>query len=332
MQLVESEPAKNDGPRPSPFLGRHHARFHDPDVVYHVIARTFQGAMLLTPGPELNRLIAGVIARAQELCADVRLYAYAFMSNHVHLMLQGPPAQVPAFIGFVKGEISRRWGPQIRWRDGLWGPTYLSTALPSDEDQLNCLEYVLSQGVKEGLVDRPESWPGVHAAKQLMTQKPLVGDWLDGTAYSKARFKDLARIGPRRVQASEFVVTKEVRVDPLPAWAQLDSDSRSRELARMRSRIIERGVRTRAGKRVAGTARVMATQRTKRRELPKPPWWENRRRFVCWSARTNPAAIAYLHAYWAFQWAFREASLRYVAGDHSVEFPPGAFRPGRIAA
>ncbi len=72
----------NDDDELSPFAGRHHARFHDPNVVYHIISRTFQGALLLTPGPDLNDLIAGVLARAQELFPAVRLYAYAFMSNH----------------------------------------------------------------------------------------------------------------------------------------------------------------------------------------------------------------------------------------------------------
>ena len=91
----------------SPYLGRHHARFHDPNVVYHVLSRTFQGLFLLTPCDELNDIAAGVIARAQELYADVRFYAFAFLTNHFHLMLQGPPDQIPAFVGFLKREISR---------------------------------------------------------------------------------------------------------------------------------------------------------------------------------------------------------------------------------
>src|SRR2546428_76474 len=111
VSLAHSHQRKTNAEH-SVFIGRHHARFHDPHVVYHVISRTFQGALLLTPGPELNDLIAGVLARAQELYTSVRLFAYAFMSNHFHLMLQGPPAQIPAFVGFLKGEVSRRWGPR----------------------------------------------------------------------------------------------------------------------------------------------------------------------------------------------------------------------------
>lgn len=65
------------------FSSRHHARYHDPTVPYHVIARVFQGLCLLTPSPKINDVINGVIGRAQELWPNVQLYAHAFLSNHV---------------------------------------------------------------------------------------------------------------------------------------------------------------------------------------------------------------------------------------------------------
>jgi REP element-mobilizing transposase RayT len=314
-----------------PFLGRHHARFHRPDVVYHIISRTFQGALLLTAGSELNDLIAGVLSRAQEQCPDVRLYGYAFMSNHFHLMLQGPSAQVPAFVGFLKGEISRRWAPRIGWRDGLWGSTYLSTALPSAEDQQRCLEYILSQGVKEGFVRAPECWPGVHVAKQLIGRQKLTGKWLDGTAYAKARFKDLNRKKPQGVNPCDFTASMDVRVDVLPAWSEIDERARCRLLSEMRERIVAAGQRARQGRQPAGANFVTRARRTERRAMPKPPWWEGRRRFICWADPTQPLAREYLNTYWTFQRAFAEASVRYASGDNSAEFPPYAFRPGRAA-
>ncbi len=68
----------------------------------------------------------------------------------MHMMLQGPAHQVPAFVGFVKREISRRWGgkPWINWPGTMWHG-YLATALPTVESQENCLAYILSQAVKE---------------------------------------------------------------------------------------------------------------------------------------------------------------------------------------
>jgi REP element-mobilizing transposase RayT len=313
----------------SPFVGRHHARFHDPQVVYHVISRTFQGRLLLSPTSELNRLIAGVLGRAQELFPGVRLFAYAFMSNHFHLMLQGPPRQLPAFIGFLKREISRRWGPRIAWEDGLWASSYLSTALPNESDQVRCFDYIMSQGVKEGFVSTPECWPGIHVAKQLVEGKALVGAWVDGTAYAKAKWRDLERAEPRGVRRRGFTSRKSVRVDSLPPWAGCGPKARLAQAQASRRRIIEAGRAARPGSRVVGAAAVKRAARTERRRMPRPPWWEQRRRFVCWSDRRADSTQAYLRVYWEFQRAFREASLRYLSGDEHVTFPAHAFRPGR---
>ncbi len=35
------------------------------------------------------------------------------------------------------------------------------------------LKYLLSHGVKEGLVESPYDWPGVHAAHSLVSGEPL---------------------------------------------------------------------------------------------------------------------------------------------------------------
>lgn len=298
-------------------------------MVYHIISRTFQGAMLLTPSGALNEIVAGVIARAQELYQEVQLYTHAFLSNHFHMMLKGPPEQIPAFIGFVKGEISRRWGREIGWQDGLWGAPYSSTALPTAEDQLRCYEYILSQGVKEGLVEKPEEWPGLHAAKQLFMGKPTVGKWLDGTAYAKAKVKDQARRKPRGVSRAKFTTDKTVRLDVLPVWAHMSSDEIAEQNKLMRDRIIAAGKEARGGKHPLGVKAIKKTRRTQRRPLPKLPWWEDRKRMICWSSPNSPEAAAYINRYWDFQNSFRKAAKQFALGQPAV-FPRGCFAPGRF--
>ncbi len=44
--------------------GYHHARVHEPDVVYHVVSRAYQGRWLLTPDKHFNDIAAGVLGRA----------------------------------------------------------------------------------------------------------------------------------------------------------------------------------------------------------------------------------------------------------------------------
>jgi REP element-mobilizing transposase RayT len=170
------------------FAGGHHARLIDERVPFQVISRVFQGRHLLRPCDELNDIIIGVVARALELFPSVKLYALAFMSNHLHMMLQGASHEVPSFIGFVKREISRRWGGRddVNWPGTMWHE-YLATALPTPESEEECFEYVLAQGVKDNLVERPQDGPGVYTAKAIMGSGALVGTWFDATGYARAR-------------------------------------------------------------------------------------------------------------------------------------------------
>ena len=85
IDLSLGELRKLYGDQAGLFVGRHHARFHTSDVPYHVISRVFQGRCLLVPSAPLNRSIYGVLGRAQTLWPHVKLFAYAFMSNHMHL-------------------------------------------------------------------------------------------------------------------------------------------------------------------------------------------------------------------------------------------------------
>ena len=141
---------------PGWLAGRHHARMLRADVPYHIISRTFQGRHLLRPCADLNNIIVGVLGRARDVYPGTHIYAFAFLSNHVHMMLQGPTDELPRFIAYVKREISHRWGKHssVRWKGTMW-QTYKATALPTPKSQQICLRYILGQGVKEDLVESP---------------------------------------------------------------------------------------------------------------------------------------------------------------------------------
>ncbi|MEM6731841.1 MAG: hypothetical protein AAF658_09805, partial [Myxococcota bacterium] len=138
------------------FIGRHHVRYYEKAGVYHVLSRVAGGMAMLVPTHELNRIIAGVLARALALYPEVRLFAFAFMSNHFHIELEGG-VWIPRFIRYVKGQISLRV-KDIVGREGptLWDGEYAAAHLPSEGSQLRAFRYILSHGVKEGLVERPE--------------------------------------------------------------------------------------------------------------------------------------------------------------------------------
>ncbi len=312
------------------FAGGHHARLIDERVPFHIISRVFQGRHLLRPCRELNDTIVGIVSRGLELFPSVRLFALAFMSNHMHLMLQGASHEVPNFVGFIKREISRRWGgnENVRWPGTMWHE-YLATALPTEESQEKCFEYVLSQGVKENLVERPQDWPGVHTAKAVMGSGQLEGKWFDATGYARARDAARKRVRTAAVKRSEFIAKRKFGFTPIPAWRAL---SRSDYVLRAREMIdnvvkTARDARAKSGASVAGEKRVRSTPLSRISTLAPQPWFERRRRMICWADKKHPATRAYVAAYWHFQEAFAAASEAYRSGDLKAPFPPRSFCP-----
>ena len=312
-----------------PFSQINHARYHCPNTLYHVVSKVFQGRFLLRPELRfrLRGLVLGVIGRAMHVYPDVKVFAKAFMSNHMHLMLQAPPEQFSRFVGFIKREISRRWGSIINWPGAMWEP-YYSTALPSAESQLACYKYILSHGVKEGLVDKPQKWPGVHSARALAKGVTPKGRWLNATAYGVARNKEKVKRHPRPVNRRDYITEYSVKLSRLPQWEHLSPEQHQVKIQELLDTIVEEGRKKRRGRRPLGVQRIVSQSRHKRAEIPKPPWFTQRRRMVVWGGLHSPEARDYAERYWAFQIAFRQASDRLRSGELQVEFPIGAFRPG----
>lgn len=312
------------------FAGGHHARLIDERVPFHIISRVFQGRHLLRPCEQLNDIIIGVMARALDQYTSVKLYAAAFLSNHLHMMLQGASHEVPDFIGFVKREISRRWGgdPDIQWPGSMW-QEYLATALPTQESQEKCFAYVLSQGVKENLVERPQDWPGVHSAKAIMGNGSLVGKWFDATGYARAVDAERKKERPRQVKRSDFIAKRTLSFMPLPAWRELSSSQR---VARGRAIIAEitqaaRAARELSGAIVAGIKRVMSVPLSHISKLTPLPWYQKRRRMICWADPRDASTQRYVAEYWCFQHEFAAASEAYREGDVTAAFPPRSYCP-----
>jgi len=285
-----------------------HARYIDPSVPYHVVTKTLRGQFILAPKRGIRELCAGVLAKAQLNWPSIKLYGYAFMSNHIHLMLQGPPSDFSAFMGFLKRELSRRLGQKYRLPGTLWHQRYAMSALPTHESQLKCLKYVLAQGVKEGLVARPVDWPGLHCAKALLGNYPEIGVWFQASDYHQAKARNALRRTPKKISRSAFYQRLRVHLSMLPALEDFTSDGQSKKLQAINHDIIRSGeVNRKSGNiKVAGIKKVVGISiYTANLPLP-PPWWTKRRRQItAWAKRVAPETKRYLRRYFRMQEAYR---------------------------
>ena len=82
------------------------------------------------------------------------------------------------------------------------------------------LLYILEQGVKEGLVERPSDWPGVQCVNELTHGRPRFhGIWHERTAeYLARRYAG----GETKVRTRDFLSRETVEFSPLPCLAGLE--------------------------------------------------------------------------------------------------------------
>lgn len=282
-------------------------RWYLPEVVYEITTRTLQERFLLRPGVTERLLILGVIGRGLALYQAIRLHAFTFLSNHMHMLASAAdPAQLAAFTGYVNGNVARVIGRLHQWRGPFWSSRARVIPVLDDASVIGRLRYILAHGVKELLVERSEDWPGACSTPGLLGQR-MEGTWL--------------RRGARGVSGqAECVERYEVPLTAIPPWHTLDV---AEIVARTRA-MLDDIAETERAKRVAPVAGVAAVLAQDPHDRPAAP---SQRRAPRCHASTPLMRRAYREAYVQFVESYRRASAlaRTAPATTVASFPPGSF-------
>jgi REP element-mobilizing transposase RayT len=290
----------------------------DPGALVEVTCRALHSRFLLRPGPVLNPVILGALARAKSLY-PVRICAFAFLSNHFHLILEVDDArQLARFMGHFNSKLAREIGRLTGWREKVFGRRYQAILISNEEAaQIERLRYILSHGVKEGLVERLQDWPGIHCVQALTEGKALEGWWFDRTQEYLAR-RRREDFGP-----FQFATRETLELDPLPCWKHLTPEQRQKRVAALVSEIEGEAAarRERTGAQPLGPAAILAqnpqSQPAKTKKAPAPA--------------VHAASLAVRrelrNAYFWFVAAYRDAAEKLRAGERAPVFPAGCFPP-----
>ncbi len=210
-----------------------------PGHLYEVTLATFQSRYFFIPSKLLNALIIGVLAYSQ-LKYGLRICFVVFLSNHGHLLVRADSAQqVADFLCLSKSQIAKEVQRLCGWSGGVFKPRSTITLITEEpEAQIDRLRYLLSQGVKEGLVPHPSKWPGVHSAKALLTgAMRLKGTWIRRSErYEVDRRRRRCRSSRARsghVDPRTLADTLSLELSPLPCWDDLEAKEiaeRTREI------------------------------------------------------------------------------------------------------
>jgi REP element-mobilizing transposase RayT len=291
-------------------------RFVPPGSLVEVTLRTLHGRFLLRPSSRANDLIIGVIGRAQRKYG-IAIHGLVVLSNHAHLLVSvESPQQLAAFMSYVAGNVAREIGRLHNWREKFWARRYRAILVSHEEEaQVGRLAYLLCNGIKEGLVERPHHWPGVNCARALCQGAELRGTWFDRTSQYEAR-----RRGESRSPA-DFGMPESVVFSPLPCWASLEPAVYRQRIIGLVRHTVEEGRHQRAGRPVLGRKAILG------QHPHDEPFTHDRSPAPAVHAATKAIRIMLRTAYWQFVAAYREAALRLRRGDRLARFPAGAFPP-----
>lgn len=292
-------------------------RHFEPETIYFLTSRTTQSRLLMTPSPKVNELIGGILARAVRQCG-VEVFAYVFTSNHFHAMVRAPSAiAMSKFMQRLQSNIAVKVGRLVGWRGRFFARRYSAEPIVDEQAHIERLVYILSHGVKEGLVSAVTQWPGLSCAQAL----------LEGGAVSLQRWRNWTRRwkmevdeGIRTDRFSEACPSEPetLTLTPLPCWSDLSPAERGRLAAQLVSDI---DATARKEDLVPGPGTIAAQdphgrpRHTKHSARPKA------------HASTKELWIAAVHRYRAVVAAFRQASRQWLTGRFDVEFPLHCFRP-----
>ena len=145
-----------------------------------VCSRSIHGRHLLTPTTDFVDVAGGTLGRALEV-APVELCGISMLSSHWHgILIVQDHKQLSRFMGHFNGNLAKEVHRLHDWPECVFPRRFTAMTISDEpEAQWARLKYILSQSVKEGLVESPYDWKGLHAAKPLAQ-----GGYLEGHCFA----------------------------------------------------------------------------------------------------------------------------------------------------
>ena len=296
----------------------HHLRYQStPWATHHVTSRCIQGFAFLTPHDHIADICRGVLGYSLHVYREViKLHHYVFLSNHFHLLLSSETtADLARFMCHFKGNLARELGRVHDWHDSFWQKRYSNEEVLDEEGLIEIFKYITQNSVKEGLVEHPSQWAGLHGYHQLVEDREVSGPWVNRSDLYIARKRD------KSAQESEFTSSFPVLLSPPPMWANM-SDSRYREhCEELCEEAVLEAIRSRA-KGAIGMSQVLG------QHIYQPRFTKRSDRPLC-RTKCIERMKAYKADYYTFKALFQEASAVLRDAIHrgvehlSVRFPSG---------
>jgi len=126
--------------------------------VYHILFRGVNQQNIFEENADFNKLKETIVRVKQDL--EFELYAYCFMSNHVHIVLKEKSfGDISLIMKRILTKYARWYNIKYGRSGALIANRYKSVPVEIDEYFMNLIRYIHQNPVKAGIVDKVENYP-----------------------------------------------------------------------------------------------------------------------------------------------------------------------------
>lgn len=292
------------------------------DAIYFITARTMCSRLWFVNNKRLQETILAYLAKfAEEFSA--KLYGFTLMGNHYHLLASFPLANRADFLRAFNSVIATKTNALVAAYEGgkLWGRRARAQLLPNPEDVEHYFFYAALNPVSSGLCQRLSDFDGYSSFSDSISNREREFQLVNFAEYNSRK-----RFNPH-LTIQECTKTYYLRFERLPGLEHLSSaDYRVLMLESLEERR-QRAVAARvaSGGGFATRSQLRATKPGTRPHHSKQSARDSYRPLCLTLCAQTRARVT--EWYFAIRDAYREASKRFRAGDLTVAFPPGTYRP-----
>ena len=296
------------------------------DTSSFITSKTRDARLWFVNNPTLEQAILGRLARWADK-RTVSVHAFAIEGNHIHISALFPEANRASFMRDFNSGVAR---DVIRHQhDYVGGPLlrtdgYSSEVIPTNADAMTQFFYIVLQPVQDGLVDDITDYPYYNCFEDAI--KGVV------KTYKVVKWKeyhDAIRYGnPHNYTIEDFLHKHEFKFVRLPGFEDMNQDEYEKMMRNELKIRTQLALENREVKSCLGADRL---KRVRPGSMPHSPKlstpFQDRPRVSSKQSDVIESTMAWMDS---IAFAFHEASRRWLAGDDSVEFPPGTYRPPRF--
>ncbi|MFT3914411.1 MAG: transposase [Anaeromyxobacteraceae bacterium] len=279
-----------------------------PGKTYLFTRRCLHRLFLMVPSVRLNNAFGYLLAVAARR-HKIELHAWCVVSNHYHLILSDPFAQLPRFAQELNMNLALFLNTLHERFESAWAPgSYSAVSLEDEGSVIAKAAYTLANPVAAGLVEHGSHWPGLWSSlEELGTgreyERPEMFFSKDGNMPDRAV---LALVPPKGFSAERYRESVKGALAALEKQAARTEDGERRKFAGLRRVLRQQWWQHPAGKEPPSklNPKIAASDRWKRIEAQQQLK--------------------------AFQDAYRKAFELFRKGMWNVVFPPGTWAMGAV--